>query len=125
MQKVIAHIEAINAATGSTWVLNADHWAGYEITTPEAFDRYVLTTSIWDAYKYGLGFKPHGMMMEAMSMEQLERELESVRASIDANAEHEAERERVNNFTWQEHLACANMPAMANDSPFAVLQGVR
>jgi len=134
MTNLVAHIEAINAANNaaaladgyviSSWTTNEKYWAESGITTPEAFDRYMLEVDIWNAYEDGMGYKPRWIDFKAMSLAELEAEYASVCDSINAEIERKAERIRLDNLSWQEHLAEANIPVEKTGGAFAALAGL-
>lgn len=98
---LVEHIEAINAKTrewvaedpenrfAGELVTTPDHWADYEIYTPEEFDRYLLEVDYVDGHKEIYGFRDRQDLskysddeLRAMTdrmYEQAEAELEDVR----------------------------------------------
>jgi hypothetical protein len=55
----------------------------------ELSEKEQLECIVWDAYKDAYGFRPRHMNMEAMTVEDLRAELDSLSATIDA---HEKQR---------------------------------
>jgi hypothetical protein len=51
----------------------------------ELSEKEQLECIVWDAYKDAYGFRPRHMNMEAMTVEDLRAELDSLSATIDAN----------------------------------------
>ena len=51
----------------------------------ELSEKEQLECIVWDAYKDAYGFRPRHMNLEAMTVEDLRAELDSLSATIDAN----------------------------------------
>lgn len=60
-----------------------EHWHGYNVYTPEDFEKYLLKASIWDGFKDLHGVRPRHLNLDEMSIEELEAELESIKVSFE------------------------------------------
>ena len=110
---LVEHIEALNAKT-EAWVAEdpenrfagmfvtvPDHWADYDVYTPEEFDRYLLETDYIEGHKDAYGFKYRGDLskysddelreMTDSMYDQAEAELEDVRWLEEMEADYRLE----------------------------------
>jgi len=110
---LIKHINALNADS-EAWVAKdpenrtagmivdvPEHWADYDVYTPEEFDRYMLEQDYYEMYKSVYGFRPTVFMDEFSDgellqmvddlSEQLEAEFEDQREYLAELEELEAE----------------------------------
>jgi len=83
------HIQKKNAET-QTWldenpecmagmfIEDLSHWHDYQVFTPEDFDKYLLKSNIWDAFKDLHGVRPRHMDLDNMTLEQLQAELDDL-----------------------------------------------
>ncbi len=97
-----------------------EHWAGYGITTVAQFESHEMRAQLYDLYKDVNGVRPRHLNMDTMSDEEIQRETDSLFATMDAEKEHE----RQMAMSWQENLSAYNeRHVVVSESPFAVLQG--
>lgn len=90
---LIEHIEAINEQTGTNLVTIPDHWADYDVYTPEEMDRYLLETDYRELYKdvYGVRSK---LSLKDMSDEMLKQAVDELVEKLDQ--EFEDQRDKIN-----------------------------
>ncbi len=96
---LVKHIEAINAKS-EAWVAEdpenrfagmlvtlPDHWADYDVYTPEEFDRYQTEQDFYEIYKSVYGFRPSSMLMEEYTDEELKIEVDGLYERAEAELE--------------------------------------
>lgn len=121
-----AHIEAENAvsmAAGSCFLTSdcLDHWAGYGITSVEAYELYSLKCEYAETYREITGIKPSWLDLSGASKEELtlmvEENYEQLREESEADLERQKEEEalrleRVNANSYKPNLAFGALASM-------------
>lgn len=115
MTTLIAHLEELNANT-EAWVAEdpSNRWAGLYMTdldcwaemgvhTVEDFKRYELETYVYETTKDVFGYRPSGL--KEMTMEQLQKEAESLSKSAEEHFQEEARIEQVMLDRFKERVA--------------------
>ena len=99
---LVAHIEAINAKSDA-WIAEdpenrvagqivtlPDHWADYDVYTPEEFDRYLLEQDYVEGYKELYGIRAR-VSLAYMTDEMLTQATDSIYEQLEANIEDQRE----------------------------------
>ena len=66
-----------------------DHWAEYGVYTAEDYERYELTTYIYEAHKDAFGVKGRHYDFDTMTLEELKAEADYISEAVDRQLEAE------------------------------------
>jgi hypothetical protein len=69
------------------------HWEGYGIHTAQELDKYLLATEVYESTKSIYGYKPSWKGLMESSMDELQREIESLSQAAEMEARAEEERD--------------------------------
>lgn len=110
MSDLLNHIQALNEQTrawvaedpNNRWagmiVEDLDHWAEMGVHTVEQYEMFMMRATISDLHKDVYGFRPHGLNVGEMSMEELstmyDRLLNELERQQEAEAEYEKQMEK-------------------------------
>lgn len=78
------HIESLNLEHDVHLIERLDHWADYNVYTPEEMDRYLLEEEYITLFKEVNGVKPR-TDMDLLSNETLKKELDQLVGVIETN----------------------------------------
>lgn len=103
-EKFVARCKAEGATAWCTTVSDLQHWADYGIYNIKQYERYSLTSYIYDAYKDAHGFRPRHFDFDSMSMVELEKLADRVSQEVTEAIEQDRIREKEATTKWKEHL---------------------